>query len=432
MRVGLARSLPEIMNLTQLASTVGLTLLGIAVGHVVGAVWFLRRLRADQPPALPADGDCPKAAVLLSLRGNDPHLRDTVRSLLQQDYPAYELHVIVDSRLDPAWDVVAQEIQASGATNVRLASLEPLTTCTLPCSALVQFVDGLDESFELVANADADTVPDPSWLRRLAAELVDARVGVASGQSFYIPDVGQLGSMVRSVWFGGALVVAFFRGHPWAGSMALRLSDVRDWRMSDTWRHAAVDDLATRDAVQGRGNTVAMVPSLILVNREECTLRHSVDYFKRTLFWSALYDGTRPVTLTLSVTTVVLLVAAMALTYFGVVADRPGIVARAVTGMVGLHVTVLVLHLRLVGAVSRLARARNETTKGLSLRSFLTLNIAIPLSWAVYAVAAVSAAVSRRITWRQVTYEVGGPFDVQVLEHRPYREGAPGRAGDSL
>ena len=66
---------------------------------VIGFVRALYRFRR----VLPADNDCPKAAVVLCLRGTDPFLEDCLRAVLNQDYPQYEIRIVVDSRQDPAW-----------------------------------------------------------------------------------------------------------------------------------------------------------------------------------------------------------------------------------------------------------------------------------------------------------------------------------------
>ncbi|WP_407636607.1 glycosyltransferase, partial [Fischerella muscicola] len=74
----------------------------------------------------------PKAAVILSLRGADPFLTDCIRALLQQIYPQYNLHIVVDSQQDPAWNIVNKTIQQAGATHVQVNPLIARhNTCSL-------------------------------------------------------------------------------------------------------------------------------------------------------------------------------------------------------------------------------------------------------------------------------------------------------------
>src|SRR5262249_33172047 len=51
-------------------------------------------------------GELPPAAVILALRGADPSLVGCLTGLLRQDYPHYVVRIVIDSREDPAWNVV--------------------------------------------------------------------------------------------------------------------------------------------------------------------------------------------------------------------------------------------------------------------------------------------------------------------------------------
>uniref|UniRef100_UPI00055806C0 glycosyltransferase n=1 Tax=Fischerella muscicola TaxID=92938 RepID=UPI00055806C0 len=74
----------------------------------------------------------PKAAVILSLRGADPFLTDCIRALLQQIYPQYNLHIVVDSQEDPAWNIVQETILRVGARHVQVSPLiARQNTCSL-------------------------------------------------------------------------------------------------------------------------------------------------------------------------------------------------------------------------------------------------------------------------------------------------------------
>ena len=69
---------------------------------VLFATLFYRRR------ALPPREDLPKTGILLPLRGADAKLSDGLKRLIQQDYPDYEVQIVIDSVEDPAWPVVQQ------------------------------------------------------------------------------------------------------------------------------------------------------------------------------------------------------------------------------------------------------------------------------------------------------------------------------------
>lgn len=132
---------------------------------VIGFVWRLLRFRRE----LLSDAECPRGAVILCLRGGDPFLRNCVAELLNQDYPNFEVHVIVDHPDDPANAILDELLAETGSERVHVKFLkDPLDTCSLKCSSVVQAVRSLDESVDFIAQLDADTIPHATWLRELA------------------------------------------------------------------------------------------------------------------------------------------------------------------------------------------------------------------------------------------------------------------------
>src|SRR4029077_13226662 len=140
-----------------------------------------------------------------------PFLTDCVDALLAQDYPFYDVRVIVDHLDDPAWRVVEEVVQRRGATNITTEALTSRRdTCSLKCSSVVQAISGLDESYKVVALLDADTIPHRTWLRELVAPLAAERVGAATGNRWYMPKEISWGSLVRYTWNSAAVVQMYF------------------------------------------------------------------------------------------------------------------------------------------------------------------------------------------------------------------------------
>src|SRR5438045_488739 len=84
------------------------------------ALRFIHRFRTGlAPKSRVADASLPRVAVLLSLRGADPDLARNLRSLMSQDYPAYELSIVVDSETDPAWEMAHAVVRELEASHVR-------------------------------------------------------------------------------------------------------------------------------------------------------------------------------------------------------------------------------------------------------------------------------------------------------------------------
>src|ERR1700722_7051968 len=171
----------------ELLASITLALLAIHGLCLLAGTWrFLRLFRRKVQPHL--DDFQPRAAVLLPVRGADPHLADCLHGLLNQDYPAYDVWIIVDSREDSAWDVIAKSPKSRPGLQVRVDVLkEPRSTCSLKMSALLQAIAQMDNACEIVALIDADVIPHPGWLRALVGPLSDPGIGATTGIRWYAP-----------------------------------------------------------------------------------------------------------------------------------------------------------------------------------------------------------------------------------------------------
>ena len=100
----------------------------------------------SQEPLVERD-KLPKAAILLPLRGADPRLSETLTGLMSQDYPEYELHIILDHENDPSREFVDRAVAATSFKKVFVDSIKTRRkTCSPQCSALYEAARRLDES----------------------------------------------------------------------------------------------------------------------------------------------------------------------------------------------------------------------------------------------------------------------------------------------
>ncbi|MCA9269351.1 MAG: glycosyltransferase family 2 protein, partial [Planctomycetales bacterium] len=277
------------MSLYQFSHVCLWCLVAMAAFKTAWTAVMLTVLRPRRGPRVP-DEQLPKAAVLLCLRGADPSLADCLERLIVQDYPNFQIFIAVDSTSDPAWDVACAVVERTGAANVRVAPLRRrLKTCSLKCSSLVQLLDEVDESFEAIVLADADLESHTTWLRELVEPLADPNVGAAFGNRWFLPNQGLVGSLVRQVCNGPGVVVMHAVEIPWGGSLAIRADVLRAGRLREKWSHSIVDDGPVRTVVKQQGLKLRFVPSLLMANREDCTLPFAYNFLRRQLTWTKTY-----------------------------------------------------------------------------------------------------------------------------------------------
>lgn len=414
---------------TGLSIAIALTLLALAVVQGLLAVALIRALvRACWNPA--DHGACPRAAVIVSLRGRDPYLQECLESLLRQDYPDYRLHLVVDSRQDPAWEAAQSLAERHGAERVHVEVLEErLDTCSLKCSAVAQAIGRLDRSVEVVALADADTAPHRWWLRELAAPLADPRVGAATGNRWYMPQTGSWGALVRYLWNAAAIVQMYWYEVAWGGTLAIKSRVIDELNLLDRWRHALCEDTMLYRQLGRHGLRVQFVPSLMMVNREDCGLGACLVWIRRQLLTMRLYHPRWPLVLLHGLGTTLTLAAAVIVT--AVAAWRRDWSAVAwCAGGVALYEAIMVgLLARMEMAVRRIVRSGGGPTGWLTTKTILRLAPAIALTQAVYVLALLGAQFARRASWRGVCYQIDGPWRIRRLDDPPY-DGPSDRAVD--
>jgi len=399
---------------------VGSLMLAVCLFQGFWVIYFVRLLRGARAAEVD-DGELPRVSILLSLRGADPHLAKGLRRLMTQNYPDFQLRIVVDREDDPAWQVVEDAIRETGFQQVHVEPLrDKRPTCSLKCSALVQLAESLGESCEVVVLADADLVSHADWLRDLVAPLAEEGVGAAHGNRWFWPKKARLGSLVRYLWNVCAVIPMEVQKIPWGGTFAIRASILRDSGLLEKWSRAVVEDAPVRSALAEQGLSVKFVPRLMMVNREECGLPFSFDFIKRQLTWTKIYHPRwMPVVVHAFLSTIVFLLA-MVLLVYGVIVGQPEIVLWSGGGLAVYLASSVLLICVMECAVRHVVRERGEETMSFSPGAGLRMLIAIPLTQGIHFVAVLFAIFRRKVAWRGVTYHVRGPWEVEMLDYKPF------------
>jgi cellulose synthase/poly-beta-1,6-N-acetylglucosamine synthase-like glycosyltransferase len=410
-----------------------LVIVGLTVVQAQFAYRFVRVLRRAEPAPV-SDAQCPKSTVILCLRGTDPFLETTLRGLLNQDYPCYDVRIVVDSEVDPAWQLVHDVLAQGSRCPVQVSALrEPLATCSLKCSSLLQAVAGLDDSYEVIALLDADTLPHASWLRELVAPLADPTVGAATGNRWYMPAIPSWGAIVRYQWNAAAAVQMHAFQIAWGGTLALRAAALRQSDVFQRWALAFGEDTMIYSSLRKLGLRVAFVPSLMMVNRENCTLRGFLQWMRRQLLSARLYHPKFFLVVLHGLLTSAGLIAAAALLPVAMVRHQAWAAAVLAATLAGYLAAMVGLLAMLEHEVRRSPRLREEPLGRFDLIRLLRILLAIPLTQAAFAGVLLSALWVRRVKWRGVEYEIQGPWKIRLLGYFPYRaEPGPAETLNSL
>ena len=381
-------------------------------------IWYLRSSKKNLLP----DDQLPKTAVILCLRGADPFLPRCLRSLLNQNYPQYDLKLIVDSQKDPAWKIATDTIQQERATNVQISPLRiARQNCSLKCRSLLQAVSELDDSYTVVALVDADTVVHRNWLRELVSPLAHPKVGATTGNRWYLPTGRYWGSLVRYVGNVSTVVQMYLFRIPWGGTLAVKTELLRETGLLDKWGQAFNEDTMIRKVLEKHGMQVKFVPSLIMLNREECELPNLKYSLMRQLLSARLYHPLWLAVVSDAISSILIPTLVVVLFLASLLTGDWNLAAVLFRNFSIYTLGLLFMMLALEYGVQQVIRKHGEPMAKLSALTVMKMLIAIPLTQWVYGLAMVLSLGMRRVNWRGISYQIKGPWGVRLVEYRPYQ-----------
>ena len=131
------------------------------------------------------NGNLPAVSVVISARNEEHNLPDTLQSLLQQNYPADLLEIIVidDRSIDRTSEVV--EKYSSRSPQIKLLRQTVVTEGFSPKKQALEL--GIAASHgEIILTTDADCTHDPDWVHDMVS-CFTPEVGMVAGQARFVP-----------------------------------------------------------------------------------------------------------------------------------------------------------------------------------------------------------------------------------------------------
>ncbi|MEW5978868.1 MAG: glycosyltransferase [Acidobacteriota bacterium] len=257
---------------------------------VVEAVSYHRYIRSRLSHRLPPW--TPPATVILPCKGLDHDLEKNLEALLSQDYPHYELVVVVASSDDEAVPVIERLLQCYPQHPAKLVVAGRSAGRGEKVHNLIQAVKHSDPASEVLVFTDSDSRVDPAWLRNLVSPLLQEGVGASTGYRWYLPDSHHPAGVLRSVW--NASVATLLGNHrhnfAWGGSMALRREVYEQARVLDHWQNSLSDDYSLTQAVKKAGLRIHYEPRCLVASHGNCSWRELVEWTNRQILITRYYS----------------------------------------------------------------------------------------------------------------------------------------------
>jgi len=385
-----------------------------------GGVRFVRYLQKEAAKELPEYA--PFTTVFVPCRGVDDGLKENILSLFAQDYPAFEIIFVSDSAGDPAFAVIEEARQSFHKQTGPVISTivaGPATDSGQKVHNLSKAINAAHPQSRVFVFTDTDAQTQKFWLRALVAPLRDVTVGATTGYRWFVTRDGGFTSHLLSVWNAAIASALGERGEKnfcWGGSTAIKRATFESLHIAERWKGTVSDDFTVTRVLHEAGRSVKFVPHCLTPSFHRSAPRELIEFTTRQLKITRAYASHlwRSVLIGSVIFTI---------TFFGGLAL---VIVRAALGASFATPLVLLLMIFAMGAAKSHLRLKavGLIINDEAMRRMATTLAHVflwPIASLLFLYNALAAAVSRRITWRSISYELKSPTETVILAREPVR-----------
>jgi ceramide glucosyltransferase len=374
-----------------------------------GAKWLAyARRRAQTDPGFYS----PRTAVLCPCKGIEPGLERNLTALCEFDHQNYEVFFVLASEADPAAAIVKRVAGHAGA-RAHLLFAGPPEGRGEKVNNLRAAIDQLPPEFELLVFADSDGRPGRSWLRRLTGPLTDSRIGAATTMRWLIANHNDLPSVLLAAW--NAPIVTLLKEDSknnfcWGGGTAIRRTVFDQAAVRDDWEHSVSDDYSMTSALLRAGRGIVFLPECLTVSYVETDFAGLMEFTNRQILITRVYApklwARAAATHFLFGLTILL---GFGVTAGNLIAGRPALQFAALTFLPLLLASIRGA-LRVTAAQEMLPSVKAQIQQ----QSWIHLLLGVWIPY-LYCANFLSSALSRKIRWRGIRYELVSPQQTRIL-----------------
>ncbi len=369
------------------------------------------RSRSKHPVATGLDRHI---ALFVPCKGHDDDLHGNLRPLFEQEQCSYELVFIVESEHDPAAAVIRHMMHEYHQVPARLIVSGLAQHSGQKVHNLLVATAELPPQAGVLAFVDADVRPPRDWLRRLTSRLHN--FPVTTGYRYFVPKRRTFANLALASLNGSIIPIMFPGKHHliWGGSWAISREVFESSGVREAWQGTLSDDLVATRTMARLQRRVSAEPMCILPSPLDVNLRDMLSFVRRQLVigrcytpvhWYALLGG--------STVLQVGIWGSLTATIVGAATQGPW--AFQTAAAFALLYAMQWNRSRLRHAACRLYLP-SKYAELTAVRRFDTL--LSPVAGAVGLVGLIASAMTRRIVWKGITYDMR-PGGTLVSIRRP-------------
>jgi len=228
----------------------------------------------------------PRAAVIMPLTGNTPGMKDGLRSILNQQYPNFEVVLVTQDFKDPAMALVREVM--SDRKNARHVISGPARRSSQKNHNLLAGLKVLDAAVEILVFCDSGHEAPHHWLNALIRPIVNGNAVMTTCFRRVMPGDWRLGTlaMLITVLTIHLMQSLRFMAQPWGGATAISRRVFHALNVDRVWGENVVDDVSLGARLLKKGHRVYSVPGICLnTDVTGQTIRNLMAWLTRQLLY---------------------------------------------------------------------------------------------------------------------------------------------------
>ena len=237
-----------------------------------------RYTRSYRPGRAAADR---RVVVFCPCKGIDEEFEQNIRSILNQDYPSYEVQFVVESEEDEAYSILRKlggHVLVAGRASDRGQKVHNLA-----------FAVSRRKDAEVYVFCDSDARFPHDWLSHLLAPLDLANI--TTGYRWYVAGRFHFPTLMRSAWNASSASILgdHDRNFAWGGSTALYRETFERLGIMDAWRGSISDDYAITRTAQRKRTKIVFIPECLIPSYGECSFGELLEFTTRQVIITRVY-----------------------------------------------------------------------------------------------------------------------------------------------
>lgn len=206
----------------------------------------------------------PALTVIVPATGPDPCMSGSIRSILNQDYPAFELLLVTRDMEDPAASIIRKEIP--GYPFARHIFSGKAVACGQKNHNLLAGVREASADHSILVFCDSVRVAPVNCLRALVEPIVQKKAMLTTAYHYIIPEDHRMATIGRALT---VTVMYLVQGipwftQPWGGATAFDRGVFQQLGVAEFWAENVVDDISLAKLLKTAGIRTVLVPTVWL------------------------------------------------------------------------------------------------------------------------------------------------------------------------